>query len=236
MPTIFGVSHILFLLISTTLIVVGITLFKKHVNEKRVQEIIFVSTAAVLLVLIILNRISVTFADPTGVEYSDLVPMTLCGATSLLFAVFTLVFVKKQNHPIFHFLVYIAIVGGVLNNVYPDYIGQAPSIFHSRTITGLLHHTVSLFLGLLFVVNGEFKPSFKDSHWLPLGLFFYTTIGLFYVQAFSPRPRNSMNITQPILPGFYWYTMYAIGIVLHFGILFAFELYKERKRMGVIEQ
>ena len=229
MPTIFGMSHILFLLISTASMVVGLIVIKKYVKTKQVQNIILISTASVLLLAIILNRISVTFADPTGVKYSDLVPMTICGATSLLFAICTLVFIKKQNHPVFHFLVYIAIVGGILNNVYPDYISQAPSIFHSRTITGLLHHTVSMFLGLLLIMNGEFKPSFKNSHWLPLGLFFYTSLGLFYVQAFSPRPRNSMNIMQPILPGLYWYILYAIAIVLHFLVLFAFDAIKKRR-------
>ena len=230
MPTIFGMSHILFLLISTALIVIGLMIIKKYVKTEGLKNIIFISTASVLLVLIILNRISVTFADPTGVYYTDLVPMTICGLTSLLFAIFTLVLIKKQNHPVFHFLVYVAIVGGILNNVYPDYIGQAPSIFHSRTITGLLHHTVSMFLGLLFIVNGEFKPAFKKSHWLPIGLFCYTILGFFFVQAFAPRPRNSMNIMQPILPGLYWYILYAIVLVVHFLVFYAFEVIKKKKQ------
>ena len=230
MPTIFGLSHILFLLISTGLIVVGLIVIKKYVKTRGLQDIILMTTASVLLLLIILNRISVTFADPTGTNYTDLVPMTICGMTSFLFAVSTLVFRKNQDHPVFHFFVYVAIVGGILNNIYPDYISQAASIFHSRTITGLLHHTVAMFLGMLMIVNGEFKPAFKNAHWLPLGLFFYTNLGLFFVQTFSPSPRNTMNITRPIVPGLYWYLLYAIAIVLHFSALFAFEMIKKKNK------
>jgi len=230
MPTIFGISHILFLLISTASIVAGLIVIKKQVKTERMQNIILIATASVLLVLIVLNRISITFWNPAGVDYTELVPMTICGMTSFLLAICTLVFVKKQNHPAFHFLVYIAIVGGIANNVYPDYIGQASSIFHSRTITGLLHHTVSMFLGLLMIMNGKFKPALANAHWLPLGLFFYTSLGLFYTQAFSPSPRNTMNIAQPIVPGLYWYILYALAIGTHFSALFAFEAIKKKKQ------
>ena len=229
MPTIFGVSHILFLLISTTFIVIGLIIFKKHIKTRNT---ILISTAFLLLISIILNRLSLTFARPDGINYTELIPMTICGTTSLLFAIFTLVFIKKQNHPVFHFFVYIAIFGGILNNLFPTYIDQAPSILHPRTITGLLHHTVSMFLGILIVINGEFKPAFKDSHWLPLGLFFYTSLGLFYMQAFSPRSDNTMNIAEPILPNLNWYTLYAIIIVLHLLALYAFETIKKKKQMN----
>ena len=229
MPTIFGVSHLLFLFISTVLIVTGLIMIKKYVKTKRVENAILISTASVLLLLIILNRISITFWNPEGVDYTELAPMTLCGMTSLLFAISTLVFIKKQNHPVFHFLIYIAIVGGIANNVYPDYIGQASSIFHSRTITGLLHHTISMFLGVLMIINGQFKPALKQAHWLPLGLFFYTTLGLFYTQVFSPSPRNTMNIAGPIVPGLYWYILYALAIVAHYLFLYIFEITKKEK-------
>jgi len=230
MPTIFGMSHILFLIISTTLIIAGLIIIKKYVKTTRMKNIVLMSTASVLLLMIILNRISLTFARPDGIDYTELVPMTICGMTSFLFAISALVFIKKQNHPVFHFFVYIAIVGGILNNIYPTYIDQASSILNFKTITGLLHHTISMFLGILIVINGEFKPSFKNSHWLPLGLFFYITLGLFYVQAFSPRPDNTMNIAYPILPGFEWYMLYAIVIVIHFSALFTFEATKKRLR------
>lgn len=236
MPTIFGVSHIVFLLISTVLIVAGLIIIKKFVKSKRMENHILISTALVLLVLIILNRFSITFWNPEGIDYTELAPMTLCGMTSLLLALSALVFVKKQNHSVFHFLIYLAIIGGLANNIYPDYISQASSIFHSRTITGLLHHTVSLFLGLLIIMNGEFKPALKRAYCLPLGLSFYTTLGLFYTQVFSPNPRNTMNIAQPIVPGLDWYILYALAIVIHFVMLFVFEMIaKKRQAAAMIE-
>ena len=98
----------------------------------------------------------------------------------------------------------------------------------------MTYHTVALYLGILFVMNGEFKPALKKAHWLPLGLFFYTSIGLFYMQVFSPRSDNTMNIAEPIIPGLEWYALYAIIIVLHYSLLYAFEVVK-KKRMVTLK-
>ena len=208
-PVVFGFAHIIYAIISVVLIVVAIVLIKKFCLSKRSQDIAIYISASVLLGLIIFNRISIAVVAEDIVH---LLPESYCAMTSLLLAIAVLA-VSNRNHPVFHFLVYMAFVGGFLTTAYPDFISQADSIWHSRTISGLLHHSVSLYLAILLVVLGRFKPTIKLWYAMVFGFAVYKMVGLFFYQALGIE--TAMNIFVPLMPWLYWWTLSLMFIVVY---------------------
>jgi len=189
--------------------VASLILIKRLCKTKRAQDIAIIIAGGLLLVSIILNRIFITIHSDS---WTYLIPKSFCGMTSLLLGIATLVFIRNHNHNVFHFLTYLAFLGGVVANFYPDYIGQAQSVFHSRTITGLLHHTLSVYVVVLLIITGRFAPTIKKWYCLPIGLMGYIVFGLFIIQAFGVN--NAMLINAPLVAWLYWYVVGPLFIAL----------------------
>ena len=207
------------------MMIVSLILIKKFCKTKKSQNITIIVSAGILLGLIIFNRISLSAHRGNWLR---LIPASFCGTTSLVFSVVTIIFVLKfdLNHAIFHFLVYIAIAGGALTIIAPSFLGQADSIFHLRTISGLLHHSMSLYLAILIIMLGRFKPSIKRIHCFWLGLTVYMTWGLFLIHAIGLR--DAMNINFPAASGIYWYVAGGIILTIHFVFLVVYELVRKK--------
>ena len=222
-PSMFGLSHILYAVITIIAMIVSLILIKKFCKSKRSQNIAIIITASLLLSFIIFNRISIaTYSN----DWLLLIPTSFCGMTSLLFSIATLIFLKNHNHSIFHFFAYIAFVGGILTTITPTFIGQASTIFHTRTISGLVHHSLAMYLAILILVLGRFKPSIKKIHCFWLGLTAYMTLGLFLIHAIGVD--DAMYINNPAATGIYWYMVGAIVLGIHFIGLGVYELCKKK--------
>ncbi|MCL2755675.1 MAG: YwaF family protein [Firmicutes bacterium] len=221
-PTVFGLAHILYLVITTAMMVASLILIKKYCKTKRSQNIAVIIAASLLLVSIIMNRITVSLYSGNWIS---LVPTSFCGMTSLLFSVAALIFFRRWNHSIFHFFIYLAFLGGVIANFYPDYIGQASTIWHGRTITGLLHHTFATYLAVLLVVLGLFKPELRRWYCLPLGFTVYMTLGLFMVSVLPIS--DAMHINNPIVPVLEWYIIGPLFVALQVTSLAIYERIKQ---------
>jgi len=113
----------------------------------------------------------------------------------LVFSLSALIFKKNSN--IFHCLVYCGLLGGTLTLAYPDFIGQSDSIWYPMTISGLVHHTVMLFLGILMIRTGYMKPELKKWYILPIGLSFYMSFGLFLITYLGYN--DAIQIYTPVL-------------------------------------
>jgi len=218
MPQIYGIEHIIYLVVVFSMMAVAILLIKKYVKTEAGLSRTVRITGALLLTAIVWNRLSVAFLRD---GWNSLIPGTFCGVSSFVFSVATLVF--NKNSKVFHCLTYCGLLGGTLTLVYPDFIGQAATIWYPMTISGLVHHTVMLFLGILMLVTGYVKPELKKWHILPIGLSFYMSFGLFLITYLGYG--DAIHIFTPILEDtpLDWLLLGAIFLSAHALFLFVWD-------------
>lgn len=223
MPKIYGIEHILYLLFFAILFTVTLIYISKIKDEKKIIKIVR-CVGIILLVAILSNRIAIASYEN---NWMKLIPDTFCGTSSLMFALLV-IFGKKDNIGL-HCVSYIGVLGGLLTVFYPDFIGQAESIFHLRTITGLVHHTIMVYLFVLIIITGYFKPTYKKWYAIILGGSLYVTYGLFLINALGFT--NAMYINSPILEGtgLYWYVLGPLFILIYGIFQIIWELVKKNK-------
>lgn len=221
--SIFGWEHLTYLTVIFTLMIVALILIKKFVKNEKTLTILIKSVAGLLLLSVILNRTFIVFKYSTP-DFIAFLPNTFCGLSSFVFSISVLL--TKKNANVLHFVYYIAFVGGAITLIYPDFIQNYPSLFSPIPFTGLLHHTVMLFLCLLLITTHYFTPSLKKWFYIPLGLCCYMTWGLFLYDIVG---ISAMNIHKSFegIAGLTWFNVglsFIAGCVLY---LVVYELLKK---------
>ncbi|MBR4496176.1 MAG: hypothetical protein IKP12_03495, partial [Acholeplasmatales bacterium] len=107
---VFGLEHILYLLISIILLTITTIILKKKIKDDKKIEIMFRIIGIIGLIVIILNRIAISIRDN---NFFLLIPDSYCGMTSLLTSI-SLLFFKKDNI-LLHGLWLIAIIGDLVS-------------------------------------------------------------------------------------------------------------------------
>lgn len=224
---VFGIGHIIFLVIALALIISSaILLKKKQLDEKHIDLIMKIG-GIIWFVFILANRISVTYTDVVinhreGYSWLNIIPNSFCGMSSLILSL-TLIFGKRDNF-ILHSIGYIGLVGGLVTMFYPDFL-DSQSFFDIRSISGLLHHTIMFYMIVLAIVLGYMKPSIKKWYYVPLGMCFMMTIGVLEYDALGFR--KAMQIKEPFIKAFpilsSWYITDIMIMVAHFIFLVIFE-------------
>ncbi len=227
MPQIFGLEHILYLVISLLLSFTSIFLVRKYGKKnEKVADIAIKVSGILLLVAVTWNRLA---CNEYSLNIFKLLPTSFCGTSSTVFA-FTLIFAKKDAK-IFNFIVYCAFLGGTLTLIYPDFIGQDASFFYDRTISGLLHHSLMFHGVWLVALTGYFKPDLKKWYYLPLGLCIYITYGLFSIKIIGNS--DAMQINHPLLPDsiFNWFYTGLIFLALYAAFLLIYDYIVKKKKV-----
>ena len=221
-PQIFGWEHLTFLAIFVAFMVVSLVLFKIYIKDEKIKTIILKVTAGLLLIFIVWNRISIAVSYK---NWTELIPTSFCGMSSLVLALAVLI--GKKDNNVLHFVFYLAIVGGFITLIYPDFIGQNPSLFYPNTISGLLHHGFSFYLSIMLLMFGWFHPNYKKWPNLVIGFMAYITLGAFQISVFNYE--DAFCINNPILPGTPL-TVWLIAVI--FAALYAlfFVIYELVKR------
>lgn len=223
-PEIFGWQHLVFLAIIIVLGIASVVLIKLFCKSERAVSIAIKVYSAFLLIWIVANRICVAVNNHNALSF---IPNTFCGIASLSIAIIGLV--AKKDAGIWHWAIYCGLLGGFLTMLYPDFIGQAQSIFYPATITGLMHHSVMFFLCVTVLATGYMRPSIKKWAWLPLGLCVMMTFGIFLITAL--KFGGAMYINEPLIEGtvFTWYFTGFIFLALHLATLLIIEYVRLRK-------
>lgn len=193
MPKIFGWEHITYLIIFVLVAILTIILAKKYLKTEKQQTILIKVIAVMLFMSVIACRIGIAIHN--GWKY--FLPNTLCSLTSLLFSV--IVIFGKPNMKIYHCLWYMALVGGIITLIYPDFIGQNESFFYLDTFTSFLHHSFCILLCVAMLYFNWFKPEIKKSYYFPMVFCLYIVWGLFDIKIL--KVHDSMSINYPLLSG-----------------------------------
>ena len=110
-PAVFGWEHLTYTSIALMLIVIGAVLCRLFLKEERSRSIAVRITGAILLALILWNRICImNDAIDAGGTALSIIPNTFCGLASLTTALALLVVKKDSN--LLHFILYLGLLGG----------------------------------------------------------------------------------------------------------------------------
>ena len=225
-PELFGIEHILYIIIST---IVGslILLFSyKFAKDDKIKNIILKVLAFLLLIAIITNRLSQVFRYGS-VRWYCIIPDSYCGMTSLVLSL--AVFFGKKDNSVLHFVWLLGIFGGVSTVIYATFVGQGPTIFYLPTISGLLHHSFSAILVVALLMFNQINITYKKWYYSLFGFALYITVGAFLMYTFDMS--DAFHIAEPLIsdtPLTTWVMapMYAVGYGL---ILLIVELVKNKK-------
>ena len=217
-PQVFGWEHLTYLAVIIVLMVTSLVLIKLYVKSEKVKTIIIKSVAAVLLAMIVWNRISIAISTNSWLA---LIPDSFCGMSSLVLSLACLI--GKKHNAVLHFVFYIAIVGDFITMIYPDFLDQNPSFFYANTISGLLHHTIGLYLCILILLLGYFKPNYKKWPSLLIGFMAYITFGAFLMSVCGFD--DAFCINKPILSGTPL-TVWLLAVIFAVAYIIFFVIYE----------
>ncbi len=233
LENVFGFEHITYLILIAILYTISIYYINNIKDDDKKVKIIIKINAAILLVLILINRISITYYEVVinkteGYNWSFIIPSSWCGMTSFLLSL-SLLFGKKDN-PLLHFICYLGMFGGPLSVLYPYYI-RSQGFFDIRSITGLLHHTLMFWLIIVSIMTGYFKPTLKKWFYYPLGFSILLLFGLFELKVLNFPV--AMQLDGPLVEGAVitsWYIVAPASVIAITFALFIVEKVRQKNR------
>lgn len=224
---VFGTVHLIYLVITLPLSVIGLFLAKKYAKTEKAQNIVLKSLSGLLLIWILINRLSQVYRY-SDVRWEQLIPDSFCGMTSLVLALAVL-FGKKDNC-VYHFTWFLGLVGAVITVFNPVFLSQGPTVFYLPTISGLLHHSLALVVVAALLMFDQIRITYKKWHYTFFGFTAYLTVGAFQMSVFGFA--DAFHIAEPILSGtpltaWVMAPLYAVGYGL---VLLVIELVRRRKQ------
>ena len=225
-PQLFGIEHILYIIISTVVASAALLLAKKYAVSEKSQRIFLKVLALLLLAAIMANRLSQVFRYGAARWYC-IIPDSFCGMTSLVLALAVL-FGKKDNC-VLHFVWLLGLFGGIATVIYATFLDQNVSFFYLPTISGLLHHSFSATLAVALLLFRQIRITYKKWYCTFFGFTAYLTLGAFLMHTF--QLSDAFHIAEPLIPGtpltaWVMAPMYAAGYGL---ILLVVELSSRKK-------
>lgn len=227
--SVFGIEHILFMVISLIIMISLLILFKKFIPKEKMYIVIKI-IAGIGLILIIINRIVVS-KSRSG-TFLDFIPDTYCSMMGFILPIVVLLFNPKTK--IFQYAMFAGMIGGLLTFIYPDFLVYFDSIFNIHPFTGLLYHTILLFLFLLSIITGYFVPTFKNWSSLPIGLAFMVVFAVFGNSVIGQS--NNMYLNAPLISGtnLTWWLVGILYLILYTIILIVYEMITLQKNEWTI--
>lgn len=242
-PKIFGIQHVIYLVVSIIATIISLLFIAKIKKEKR-KFIAVKIGGAVLLLTITLNRWFCEIFWP-----GSFMPTSLSGVLSFALA-FSLIFAKK-NSPVFQYLAFTALITGTIATVYPNYISQGlsftasdtkPAIVHvyytifcPPTITSLLHHSMQIFLSIMLIILGWVKFDIKRWYAWPLGYAVTVLYGLFMIKIRGNG--DSIYINSSVLPGtpLNWFYGGLLFFLIYLVTLTIIDIIKNKKNCYLLQ-
>ena len=216
---VFGIEHIIYMIVAA-IIMAGLIIVIKIFVPKDKMFIPMKVTAAIGVVIMIIYRIVVS-RSRSG-TFLDFIPDTFCSMMGFIMPLTVLIF--KPDTKIFQYAMFCGMLGGLLTLIYPDFLVYFDNIFNIHPFTGLLYHTLMLFMFLLAIITKYFVPTFKRWTSLPIGLAFMVVFAVFGNSVLGQY--NNMYLKAPLLPGtpLTWWLVGILFLILYTIILQVYEM------------
>lgn len=227
-PQLFGIEHILYIIISTVVCGAGLLIAKKYAKTEKARTYALKIFALLLFIAIMTNRLSQVFRYG-NVRWYCIIPDSFCGMTSLVLSLAVLF--GKRNNNVLHFAWLLGLFGGISTVIYATFVGQGPTLFYLPTISGLVHHSLSATVVVALFMFKYIDVTYKKWYCTFFGFTSYLTLGAFLMQTFDLS--DAFHIAEPLLsdtPLTAWVMapMYAVAYAL---ILLGFEAVKKKKQV-----
>ena len=224
--SVFGSVHLIYLAITVPLSCAGLFAAKKFARTERAQRVVLRSLAALLLAWIVINRLSQVFRYD-DVRWEQLIPDSFCGMTSLVLSLSVLL--GKRDNPVYHFVWMLGAVGAAITVCNPTFLDQGPSVFYLPTISGLLHHSITLVVIAALFLFDQIRITYKRWYCTLFGFTAYLTVGAFQMSVLGLS--DAFHIAEPILSNtnltaWVMAPLYAVG---YGAVLLAAELIRRHK-------
>ena len=224
-PKLFGIEHILYIVITTIIGGVGLLIAYKYAKKEKTQTIILKCLAIFLFVSILTNRLSQVFRYDV-IRWYCIIPDSYCGMTSLVLSLAVLL--GKKDNGVLHFTWLLGLFGGVSTVIYASFVDQGPTLFYLPTISGLLHHSFSATLVIALLMFKQIDITYKKWYYTLFGFTCYITVGVFLMYKFEVN--DAFHIVEPLLPNtnltaWVMGPIYAISYAI---ILFSIEFVKKK--------
>lgn len=224
---VFGSVHIIYLITTLSLSALGLFCAKRYAKTEKAQTIVLKSIAIMLFIWILLNRLSQVYRY-SDVRWEQIIPDSFCGMTSLVLSL-SVLFGKKDN-AVYHFVWALGLVGAVTTIFYPTFLDQGPTVFYLPTISGLLHHSLTLVMVIALFLFDQIHVTYKKWYCTLFGFTSYLTLGAFQMEIFGFS--DAFHIAEPIIEGtpltaWVMAPLYAVGYAL---VLLGFEVVRKRQR------
>ena len=229
-PQLFGIEHILYIIISASIASIVLLLAKRYARTERAISIFLKAIAIMLFAWIVTNRLSQVFRYEE-VRWYLIIPDSFCGMTSLCLSL-SVLFGKKDNAAL-HFLWLLGLFGGISTVIYCTFIGQSSSVFYLPTISGLLHHSFSATLVVALLMFRQIDITYKKWYYTLFGFTCYLTVGAFLMHMF--KMSDAFHISEPLLPDTFLtaWGMAPIYAAAYALILWVVEIWKKRMKKSV---
>ena len=229
-PQLFGTEHIAYLIITTAVLIVALIFLKRGERTEQETTRMFRIIGLIGLVSIAVSRLSVALILPDrGLIY--LIPDSICGTSSLFMAIALLFF--KRDGKLLHIVTVLAIIGDVVSLAYPDFIGQAPSIFYLPTITGLWHHSWTLFSAVCVFMFRYMVIDIRKAYLQLFGVLYFLIVGVILI--FAGGLPDAFYLIEPAVPGTHLYFGVLLVIYLAVYAVIVALVYLRRKRRARYE-
>lgn len=218
---VYSIKFIVYLIVSYTLFIISLILIKKYVKKEKTLNWIIRGTALALLIIIIINRIATAYQmlvteagqHPDITSWWYLIPETFCGMSALCLSI-DVAFFKKNNLAL-HAFAYFGLLGGLFAGTYPNYLNYL-DFWSLRAFTGLLHHSLMVYMFFLILITGYFTPTIKRWYVPMFTHMIFVVFGLFAIQVLG-HPGDTMSIFEPLvlsLPILTSWWMIGLGVSL----------------------
>lgn len=235
----FNTQHVLFMVISAFLTIIGLILSRLYIKNDRWKKFVL-QVSAILTVIIHFSSIYVDFFANKGtaiVESTLLLPIYPCNV--MMWCLVICAFLKNANSKfakvLYEFTFYAGVVCGLIGIIFNENYASNPTLANWFSLRGLLSHTTMVYGCLYILVGGFIKIDLTNCISCFCGLVFFlvdgfTINGLY--KLFGLKSCNSMYLEQlPFqnLPWFNTYIMGLMGLVLVFIFAETFELITKKK-------
>ena len=229
----FSIAHIIYLILNIIWFIAGAILIKKKVKNEDTKILIIRISGLLLIICVTLMRIDDTIngikTNPEINKWYHIFPQSFCSFISFVLG-FSALFFKKDNI-VFHFAVYMAIYGGGISTLYPEYLSDELPFLSLNGVTSLLHHSLQLWICTLILTNRFMIPDYKKIYSLIIGYGIMLFVGVF--ELFVLKYPTAMNLNQylseDVGPITSWWALYIASILV--TLLFIFILKKIYKHV-----
>ena len=226
-PQVFGTEHLIYVAVSILVAFCVCFFAKRFAKTERAKTWVVKIAAAVLFAIIFTNRLALVFEYDIP-NWKKLITDSVCSTSSYVLSISLLV--GKKNNNVLHFIWFVALAGGTITTLYPNFIGQNPSFLYPPTILGMMHHTWSAIVVVLMFLFGYFEITYKKWYCTLFGFTAYLTYGAFLMCVLGYG--NPFYMTAPALDGtiFTIWAIIPIYMVVYALILLVVELLRRKKK------